>query len=173
MIRLRSQGLASALASALALALVVTPAEAQRQGKPRLDAGRVAIEALGGAYAGIGGFLMGRVVGESVGASMGVESDVTRRRVGYTTGAVFATAATAGFVYAVGTIGDTSGDFNATLLGAGLGLLTGAAVDRLIFDVGPPQPGKSTGAQWAAINVLALLPSIGATIGFNSTRRFQ
>lgn len=171
---MRSRALrAGSLALALALALVATPAEAQRQGKPRLEAGRVAIEAVGGAYAGIGGFLMGRVVGESVGVSMGVESDVTRRRVGYATGAAFGTAATAGFVYAVGSIGDTDGDFNATLLGAGLGLITGIAADKLIFNVGPPKPGESTRAQWAVINVLALLPSIGATIGFNSTRRFQ
>lgn len=146
--------------------------QAQRQGKPRLDTGRVAAEALGGAYAGIGGFMLGRYVGMEVGEMVGVDSDVTRRRVGHFTGAAFGTLATAGFVYAVGSIGDTAGDFNATLLGTGVGLVAGAAIGRLIFPAGDTS-GMSSKARWATINVLALLPSIGATVGFNSTRRFQ
>jgi hypothetical protein len=146
-------------------------AEAQRQGRPRLDTGRVAVESLGGAYAGIGGFLLGRYAGETLGGALGVESDVTRRGVGYTAGAVTATFATAGFVYAVGSMGDTAGDFNATLLGSGAGLVAGFVVGKLIFPAGDDT--MSSKARWATINVLALLPSVGATIGFNSTRRFQ
>jgi hypothetical protein len=36
-----------------------------------------------------------------------------------------------------------------------------------------PREGMSTAMRWAAANVIALLPSIGATVGFNSSRRFR
>lgn len=160
-------------ATLVALALTAPVAQAQRAEKPRLDAGRVAIEAVGGSYAGIGGFLVGRAAGEQVGELLGVRSDVTRRRIGYTTGALVGTFATSGFVYAVGSVGDTAGDFDQTLLGAGAGLVAGYALSKLIFADGAPSPGMNTAARWAAINVIALLPAIGATIGFNSTRRLQ
>lgn len=156
----------------LAALCLASRAEAQRQGRPRLDTGRVALEAVGGAYVGIGGFLIGRYAGETIGSAVGVESEVTRRRVGYASGAVAGTFATAGFVYAVGSVGDTDGDFNQTLLGAGAGLVAGFVIGKLVFPEGDPS-AMSSKARWATINILALLPSIGATIGFNSTRRFQ
>lgn len=155
-----------------ALATIPARAHAQREGRPRLDAGRLAAESVGGAYVGIGGFLAGRFAGEQIGTALGVESDVTRRRVGYTTGAVTATFATAGFVYAIGSMGDTAGDFDDTLLGTGAGLAVGFVLGKLIFPAGDDHT-MSSKARWATINVLALLPSIGATVGFNSTRRFQ
>jgi hypothetical protein len=155
-----------------ALCLFPARGDAQRQERPRLDSGRIAAESIGGAYAGIGGFLVGRYAGEAVGSALGVESDITRRRVGYATGAVTATFATAGFVYAIGSMGDTAGDFDATLLGSSAGLLAGFVVGKFVFPTGDDHT-MSSKARWATINVLALLPSIGATIGFNSTRRFQ
>ncbi len=164
---------ARVVVTACAFALASTPALGQRVERPRLDAGRVAIESIGGAYAGIGGFLVGRVAGEQLGELVGVRSDETRRRVGYASGAVVGTFATAGFVYAVGSIGDHAGDFDETLAGAGVGLVAGWALSKLIFAEGAPSPGMNTAARWAAINVIALMPAIGATIGFNSTRRFQ
>lgn len=157
----------------LALTCLAPIAGAQQQPKPRLDAGRVAAEAIGGSYAGIGGFLLGQYVGQEVGELAGVRSDVTRRRVGYAAGAVTATFATAGFVYAIGSIGDTAGDFDDTLMGTGVGLVAGYALSKLLFVNGAPRTGSSSAARWAAINVIALMPSIGATIGFNSTRRTQ
>lgn len=166
---------APALAPALALlALTALPAQAQRQEKPRIDAGRIAGEAIGGAYAGIGGFLIGRELGNIASDVAGVESEVTRRNVGYATGFAVSTLATTGVVYGIGSIGDQTGDFNATLLGTGVGFIAGAGIARLVLGPGVrPDPGMSTRARWATINALALLPAIGATIGFNSTRRFR
>jgi hypothetical protein len=162
-------------AGALLAVLLAGPAtaSAQREPKPRLDAGRVAAEAIGGSYAGIGGFLLGRYVGNEVGEALGVRSDVTRNRVGYATGAVVGTFATAGFVYAIGNLGDQAGDFDDTLMGASAGLVVGYALSKILFANGAPRTGTSSAARWAAINVIALMPSVGATIAFNSTRRTQ
>lgn len=148
-------------------------AEAQ-QARPDLNAGRIAGEAFAGAYAGIGGFLIGRYVGERTSDLVGVDRDETRRRVGFTTGVVVAGLATAGTVYGIGNIGDETGNFDATLLGAGVGFVGAVLLARMTL--GPserPREGMSTAMRWAAANVIALLPSIGATIGFNSTRRFK
>ena len=171
----RAARLAPTLASALALlALTALPAQAQRQTKPRIDAGRIAGEAIGGAYAGIGGFLIGRELGNIASDAVGVESEVTRRNVGYVTGFAVSTLATSGVVFGIGSIGDQTGDFDATLLGTSVGFIAGAGLARVLF--GPsvtPDPGMSTRMRWATVNALALLPAIGATIGFNSTRRFR
>ena len=57
-------------------------------------------------------------------------------------------------------------------LGSGVGFVLSASVARLLFGAdGTPPEGMPPGARWATINALALLPAIGATIGFNSTRR--
>lgn len=162
------------ICAGVALALLATGAEAQRATKPRLDAGRLAGEAIGGAYAGIAGFVVGRYVGNAFSDVVGVESEMTRRRVGYTTGFALAGLATAGVVYGVGNIGDETGDFDATLLGTGVGFVAGAGLARILFGPeGLPAPGLGTRARWATINAIALLPAIGATIGFNSTRRYR
>lgn len=161
---------------ALALALLVSAApalEAQRQ-RPPLDAGRVAGELAVGTYAGIGGFLVGRFVGERMADILGAERDATMRAVGITSGVALAGLATAGSVYGIGNIGDQTGDFSATYLGTGVGFAAGWALSRAML--GPherPREGMSTAARWAAANVIALLPSIGATVGFNSSRRYK
>ena len=51
---------ASSTLALLALLLVPALAGAQEEAKPRLDAVRVSGELIGGAYAGIGGFVLGR-----------------------------------------------------------------------------------------------------------------
>jgi len=161
---------------ALALALLVATAsslEAQRQ-RPPLNAGRVAGEVAVGTYAGIGGFLVGRFVGERMADILGAERDATLRAVGITSGVALAGLATAGSVYGIGNIGDETGDFSATYLGTGVGFAAGWALSRAIL--GPherPREGMSTAARWATANVIALLPSIGATVGFNSSRRYK
>ena len=161
---------------ALALALLVATAsslEAQRA-RPPLNAGRVAGELAVGTYAGIGGFLVGRFVGERMADLLGAERDATMRAVGITSGVAVAGLATAGSVYGIGTIGDQTGDFSATYLGTGVGFAAGWALSRALL--GPserPREGMSTAARWATANVIALLPSIGATVGFNSSRRYK
>lgn len=161
---------------ALALALLLATAsslEAQRA-RPPLNAGRVTGELVAGTYAGIGGFLVGRFVGERMADILGAERDATMRAVGLTSGVAVAGLATAGTVYGIGNIGDQTGDFSATYLGTGVGFVAGWALSKAIL--GPqerPREGMSTAARWAAANVIALLPSIGATVGFNSSRRFK
>lgn len=159
-------------AGMLIAALAVSAAAEAQQARPELHAGRIAGEAFAGAYAGIGGFLIGRYLGERTSDLAGVDRDETRRRVGFTAGVVVAGLATAGTVYGIGNIGDETGNFDATLLGAGVGFVGAVALARATL--GPserPREGMSTAMRWAAANVIALLPSIGATIGFNSTRR--
>lgn len=152
-----------------------TVAELQAQrARPPLSAGRITGEVLGGAYAGIGGFFIGRYVGQRTSDLFGVTSEDTRRRTGQVSGAIFAGLATAGTVYAIGNIGDETGEFDATFLGSGIGFVAGLGLARLTL--GPntrPTEGTSTAARWAAANFIAMLPALGATIAFNSSRRVR
>jgi hypothetical protein len=155
-------------------ALWLVPALQAQQSRPALSAGRVTGELVGGTYAGIGGFLVGRFVGERLADLGGAESDRAMDRVGITTGVLVAGLATAGTVYGIGSIGDQTGDFDATYLGTGVGFVAGWALSRAIL--GPaerPRQGMSTAMRWTMANVIALMPSIGATVGFNSTRRMR
>jgi hypothetical protein len=149
------------------------PLEAQRA-RPPLNVGRVSGELVAGTYAGIGGFLVGRFAGERMADLLGVEREATLRAVGLTSGALVGGLATAGTVYGIGSIGDETGAFSSTYLGTGVGVVAGWALSRVLL--GPqerPDAGMSTAARWAAANVIALLPSIGATVGFNSSRRYR
>lgn len=157
----------------LAAVLFIAPSvlEAQ-QARPSLSAGRVIGETVGGAYAGIGGFVIGRYVGHRVGDMVGVSSDDTRNRIGFVSGVLLGGLATAGTVYGIGNIGNQTGEFDATYLGTGVGFIAALGLARLTL--GPaerPREGISTAGRWAMANVVALLPALGATIAFNSSRR--
>ena len=161
------------LAAALCAGLASAPSlGAQALEKPRLDAGRVTGEVLAGTYAGIGGFLVGRATAVRLAEVAGAVEEPTLRRVGWAGGILGGGLATAGVVYGIGGLGETAGDFDATWLGSGAGFVLSATVARLLFGAdGAPPEGMRPAARWATINALALLPAIGATIGFNSTRR--
>lgn len=168
----RSLGLCCAVVATL-LATAAAPLAAQRA-RPPLNAGRVTGELVAGTYVGIGGFLVGRFAGERMADLLGAERDATINAVGLTSGVVVAGLATAGSVYGIGSIGDQTGDFGATYLGTGVGFAAGWALARVLL--GPqerPREGMSTAMRWATANVIALLPSIGATVGFNSSRRYK
>ena len=156
----------------LALVAMATLVEAQQQPKPRLEPARVTGQVVLGAYAGIGGFIVGRYVGEELVQRLGSEHEPTIRRVGFATGAIGGGLATAGVVYGIGSLGDQSGDFDATALGAGVGFAASMALARLLLgpELNPPS-GMRTTARWATANLIALLPAVGASIGFNATRR--
>jgi hypothetical protein len=160
-------------AAFLAAVLLLPPAVAEAQhARPALSAGRVLGETVGGAYAGIGGFVVGRYVGQRVGDFVGVSSDDTRNRIGFASGVLLGGLATAGTVYGIGNIGDQTGEFDATYLGTGIGFVAALGLARLTL--GPaerPREGISTAGRWAMANVVALLPALGATIAFNSSRR--
>lgn len=177
---IRSRGLATCVLFArssllaVAVALCLAPVLQAQQSRPPLSAGRVTGQLVGGTYAGIGGFLVGRFVGERLADIGGAESDQAMDRIGITAGVLVAGVATAGTVYGIGNIGDQTGDFDATYLGTGVGFVAGWALSRAIL--GPaerPRQGMSTAMRWTMANVIALLPSIGATVGFNSTRRMR
>jgi hypothetical protein len=154
--------------------LLATGLVAQPVDRPRLDAGRIAGETIVGAYAGIGGFFLGRRIGGEIAGLAGAESEVTMRRSEFVGGAVGGILATAGSVYLIGTMGDQDGDFDSTVLGTSAGFVVAIGVARMML--GPdlrPTSGMSTAARWTIANVLAFLPAIGGTIAFNSTRRSQ
>jgi hypothetical protein len=161
---------------ALAFVLLLSSAlpVAAQQARPPLAAGRVAGELVAGTYVGIGGYFVGRFAGERMADILGAERDATIRTVGLTSGVLVAGLATAGTVYGIGNIDNQTGEFSATYLGTGVGFVAGWALSRMML--GPqerPREGMSTAARWAVANVIALLPSIGATVGFNSSRRFK
>lgn len=158
----------------LCFATLTSGALEAQQARPPLSAGRVIGQSVGGAYAGIGGFVVGRFLGERLGDAVGVASDDTRDRLGWASGVLVAGLATAGTVYAIGNIGDETGEFDATYLGTGIGFVAAVGLARLTL--GPserPRQGMSTAGRWALANVVALLPALGATIAFNSTRRVR
>jgi drug/metabolite transporter (DMT)-like permease len=159
-------------AALLGIVLIAAMAEAQQQPKPRLEPARVMGQVALGAYAGVGGFIVGRYLGEELVQRAGSDHEPTIRRVGFATGAIGGGLATAGVVYGIGSIGDQSGDFDATALGAGVGFAVSMALARVLLgpELSPPS-GMRTTARWATANLIALLPAVGASIGFNSTRR--
>ena len=154
--------------------LFTSHAAAQPLDRPRLDAGRVSGEVVVGAYAGIGGVLLGRRVGHEIAAAAGAESEMTIRRAEFVGAAAGGILATSGAIFGIGSIGDQTGDFSDTALGTTAGFVVAVGVARIML--GPdlrPAPGSSTAMRWAVANVLALLPAIGGTIAFNSSRRSQ
>ncbi len=167
--RATAQGAIAALLLAGARSL-----PAQQTEKPRLETLRVGGELVAGTYAGIGGYLAGSYVAKQTASLMGAESDATLRRAKFVGGVIGGGLATAGVVYGIGSLGDQAGDFDATYLGSGIGFVAGLGIAKMILGPeGRPRQGMSTKARWATANVIALLPAIGATIAFNSTRRIQ
>lgn len=169
---------ASALcASALCASVLLVSAStlgAQQIAKPRIEPARVAGQVVLGGYSGIAGFVIGRFAAEGISGAVGIENDTAMRQLGFVGGVIGGGLATAGVVYGIGNVGDQTGDFNATYLGTGVGFIAAVGIARMVLGPeGRPREGMSTSARWATANIIALLPAIGATIGFNSTRRFK
>ena len=102
----------------------------------------------------------------------GASNETTIRNTGYIGGIIGGGLATAGVVYAIGSIGDQTGDFDATALGTGVGFVAALGLAKMVLGPeGRPRAGMSTKARWVTANVIAMLPAVGASIGFNSTRR--
>lgn len=159
---------------AVALLVATSALEAQQIAKPRIQPARVAGQVVVGGYSGIAGFVIGRFAAEAVSGAVGIENETAMRRIGFAGGVIGGGLATAGVVYGIGNMGDQTGDFDATYLGTGVGFVAALGIARMILGPdGRPREGMSTSARWATANIVALLPAIGATIGFNSTRRFQ
>ncbi|MDQ8165556.1 MAG: hypothetical protein P3A28_07360 [Gemmatimonadota bacterium] len=161
-----------------ALRMPLTPAfqstGAESDAKPALEPARVAGQVLAGAYSSMAGYLVGSWAGSVIGSRMPGMSDVAKERVKFVTGVLGATAATAASVSAIGNIGDQTGSYPAALAGTAAGVTAGIILNQLLYGHArlPSETGSSK-ARWLEASLEALLPSIGATIAFNSTRRFK
>lgn len=141
--------------------------------RPSLEPARVVGEALAGAYAGIAGYFIGSMTVGGVAELTDVSDDV-KERIAFVGGVVGAGAATAASVWAIGNIGDQTGSFPISLAGTGAGVALGILLNQMIYGHARlPSAGESSRMRWVEASLEALLPSIGATIAFNSTRRFK
>ena len=173
--RFRRSAWGGACACALAVTCVAAPAAiAQRVERPALTAVRVIGETAVGAYTAIGGYYLGRYVANSLGDVMSGASEGTRAQMataGAWTGAVVGSAVG---VYGIGSLGDQTGSVTATLGGAAAGAIVGWLVDRMRLSGRRADPSSGgSRMRWLGASLESLLPSIGATIGFNSSRRFK
>ena len=144
--------------------------------RPPLEGWRLAGEVVAGSYAGFTGYFIGRYIGSRIGDQWfaGPTRESTRQHIkqglGFTAGAF----ATAGAVYGIGSIDGQRAEYWTTLAGTGAGFLVAVGVNKLLLPT--PREGESSGGRFARRTAEALeilFPSIGATIAFNSTRRFH
>ena len=142
--------------------------------KPPIEPARVAGEVLAGAYAGIGGYFVGSWAGSMIGAMLPAASDGTRDQISFGFGIVGATLATAASVSAVGNIGDQTGSYPTALAGTVGGVAVGLLLNQLLYGHARlPEEHGSSRVRWIEASLEALLPSLGASIAFTSTRRYK
>jgi hypothetical protein len=148
-------------------------AEAPRLGTPTLSAPRIGGQVVAGAYAGFLGFYIGRFTGERLSDLLQLEDEGGVRR-GAVLSLAYAGAAfgTAGAVYGIGSIGNQTGEFGGALMGTGLGFLAAVGVNHLLFPKASRESGTSSSSRRLTDAIEILLPAIGSTIAFNSTRRY-
>jgi hypothetical protein len=141
---------------------------------PAIEPARVAGEVLAGAYAGIGGYVLGNWAGGMLASMLPSTSDGARDRIAMVSGILGAGIATAASVAAVGNIGDETGSYPAALAGTAGGVAVGLLLNQLLYGHARlPSEGESSRVRWIEASLEAMLPAIGATIAFNSTRRFK
>ncbi|MBM4194897.1 MAG: hypothetical protein FJ202_11035 [Gemmatimonadetes bacterium] len=176
MIRSAARTVASRAGIAVILASVaVTPLVAQGANKkPPVEPARVTGELLAGAYGGMGGYLIGSYAGTMLGRALPTASEGTKKDIAFVTGVLGAGVATAASVSAVGHIGDQTGSYQKALVGAAGGMAAAVLLNQVIYGHArlPSERGSSR-VRWLEASLEALLPSIGATIAFNSTRAFK
>jgi hypothetical protein len=144
------------------------------KGVPSLEPARIAGEVLAGAYAGIGGYFIGSWLGGNVGEMLPDASEGTRDQIAFMGGIVGAGIATAASVSAIGNIGDQTGSYPAALAGTAGGVVAGLLLNQILYGHARlPSETESSRLRWVEASLEAMLPSIGATIGFNSTRKFK
>lgn len=146
----------------------------QPTGRPDLEPARVVGELFAGAYAGIAGYFIGTWAGSVLADALPTESQDTKEKIGFVFGASGAALATAASVAAVGNIGNQTGSYPTALAGTAAGIAAGVLVNQLIYGHARlPTETSSSRMRWVSASIEALLPSLGATIAFNSTRRFK
>ena len=156
-----------------ALALVVLPAAAAaQQGDPPLEGVRIAGEVAGGMLATPVGFIAGGLLTRTIALRMGAGEDAASRAayVGAWTAAALSTAAAPTLI---GRIGRPTGSYGSALVGAVAGGLASYGVVLLNRrpDDADDRPCR-IGCVLGSVAVF-VLPSVGATIGFNMSRRYD
>jgi hypothetical protein len=142
-------------------------------GRPDVRPERVAGEIVGGTYAGVIGYFLGRGIGTIATSGMSPESDRLRDGIVDGVGVVGGAFAIGSAVYAVGNIGAEAGSFPRTMEGVTIGLAASLVVSKLVFQGRVPADEGSAKRKWLAATIEASLPAIGATIAFNKSRRWQ
>lgn len=141
---------------------------------PPLEPARIAGQLFAGAYAGIAGYFIGHLAGTVVAETFADAAPATRDRIGFAFGIVGAGVATAATVSAVGNIGDQTGSYPATMLGTAAGGAAAFVLNRVLYGQARlPSDRQHSRMRWVEASFEALLPSLGATIAFNSTRQYK
>ena len=169
-------------ARALLLMLVAGAARAQvaaplpgiaQEGKPALRPERVAAEVVGGTYAGVAGYFVGRSIGTIATSMMGAERERSRDRIVDVVGWVGAAFAIGGTVYAIGDMGSETGSFRETMGGVAAGAATSLVLSKIVFRGRMPKEQGSATRKWWVATLECSLPAIGGTIAFNASRKWQ
>jgi MFS family permease len=160
--------------AALSLPPLAAPLRAQDAGAPRdvraLSPARTAAQVGAGTLGAPIGFIAVGVVTDRIFESLGRDDDFTSRislGAAYAGGALGAAAGPA----LIGARGPGSGRFVAAVGGAAAGGLASWAVVRLVDRDGDEAPRGGRIVSTLAGIAVAVLPSVGATIGYNLSRR--
>jgi hypothetical protein len=161
------------IAAAFPAAMLLPAARAGAQrGTPPLNGGRVAAEVAVGAVGTPVGFVAGGVLTKRVARRLGAGDDAASRAayVGAWTGAALATAAGPRII---GAGGPATGSYWAAVGGAVAGGLGSFLIVRL-NNRGPDDVHRACHVRCVASSAAVfLLPSVGATVGFNLSRRYE
>ncbi len=143
------------------------------EGKPALRPERVAAEVVGGTYAGVAGYFVGRGVGTVATMMMASKGESARDRIVDGVGWVGAAFAIGGTVYAIGDMGSETGSFPATMGGVAAGAAASLALSQFVFRGRIPADRGSAMRKWWVATLECSLPAIGGTIAFNASRKWQ
>jgi len=141
--------------------------------RPGVRPERVAGEIVGGTYAGVAGYFVGRGIGTIATMMMADRYDALRDDIVNGVGIVGAGFAIAGTVYAIGNMGAETGSYAKTLGGVGVGTAASLIVSSLVFQGRVPADKWSARRKWWVATLECSLPAIGGTIAFNRSRRWQ
>lgn len=158
----------------LALAAGSVRAQAnEAEGRPALRLERVGAQVVGGTYAGVAGYMIGRGIGTVATQMLSEEHDHMRDEIVNGVGVVGAGLAIAGTVYAIGDLGAETGSFRQTLGGVAIGSVASLAISHLVFRGRIPADKWSARRKWWVATLECSLPAIGGTIAFNNSRKWQ
>lgn len=143
------------------------------EGTPALRPERVAGEVVGGTYAGVLGYFVGRGVGSIATSMMQPEQDRLREQIVNGIGIGSAAFAIGGAVFAIGNMGAETGSFPNTMAGVSVGVAASLLMSKVMFNGRMPVDEGSSHRRWLMAALDASLPAIGGTIAFNASRKWQ